>query len=123
MIRGIVTDELEAVIRFTVLGPKGRKLNIEAVIDTGFDGFLSLSPIVISQLGLRWFKRGRAQLADGSDSVFDVFQATAIWDRRRVEIFVDEADTVPLVGMSLMSNFELRSEIWPGGNVSLKRRT
>jgi clan AA aspartic protease len=83
MIRGIVTDQLGAVIRLTVHGSRGRKRSIEAVIDTGFDGYLSLAPTLISQLKLPWLKRGRAILADGSESLFDVFQGHVLWDRRR----------------------------------------
>jgi clan AA aspartic protease len=122
MIRGLVTHELEAVVRLTVLGRRGRRQNVEAVVDTGFDGYLSLSPNFISQLGLPWLKRGRAILADGSESLFDVYQGHVIWDRRRREILIDEADADPLVGMALMANFELRAQIWPGGDLVLRRK-
>jgi clan AA aspartic protease len=122
MIRGVVTDQLEAVIRLTVVGAHGQKRNVEAVIDTGFDGFLSLGPRLIAELDLSWFKRGRALLADGSESLFDVFEAVVLWDKRRRQIFVDEADTEPLVGMALMVDFELHAQIWPGGHVAISRR-
>ena len=38
MILGIVTIAREAVINLTVRGPNGQEQEIEAVIDTGFDG-------------------------------------------------------------------------------------
>jgi hypothetical protein len=37
MIRGIVTSQLEPLIRLAVLGRRGKRLNIDAVIDTGFN--------------------------------------------------------------------------------------
>jgi len=42
MISGVVTGDRQAVIRLTVRGPTGQEQEIEAVIDTGFDGCLSL---------------------------------------------------------------------------------
>jgi predicted aspartyl protease len=38
MITGVVTADREAVIRLTVRGPVGQEHEVEAVIDTGFDG-------------------------------------------------------------------------------------
>lgn len=60
MITGIVTDRREAVIRLKVRGPTGQDQEIEAIIDTGFDGWLSLPSSIIAQLGLTWRQRGRA---------------------------------------------------------------
>jgi predicted aspartyl protease len=41
VITGIVTADLEAIITLTLHGPTAREQRIEAVIDTGFDGWLS----------------------------------------------------------------------------------
>ena len=51
MITGIVTDRREAVIRLKVRGPTGQDQEIEAIIDTGFDGWLSLPSSIIAQPG------------------------------------------------------------------------
>ena len=80
VIEGQVTTEHEAVIRLTVRGPSGQGQQVEAVIDTGFSGWFSLPPEWIASLGLPWRRRirgaragwrcrGRALLADGSESV------------------------------------------------------
>ena len=53
-------------------------------------------------LGLVWRRRGRAMLADGSDSLFDIYQATVSWDSTWRRTAVDEAECDPLVGMSLL---------------------
>jgi len=59
MITGVVTPFDEATIRRTVRGPTGREHEIEAVIDTGFDGALSLPLADITALGLPWRRRSR----------------------------------------------------------------
>jgi clan AA aspartic protease len=91
------------------------------VIDTGFDGSLSLPPALVASLGLPWRRRGRALLADGSESLFDIYEATVVWDRRRRRIAVDEADTFPLVGTGLLNGYELKVQVRPRGNVTITR--
>jgi clan AA aspartic protease len=120
VISGIVTAHAEAVITLTVRGPEDREEEIEGIIDTGFDGWLSLSHELIVTLGLPWRRRGRALLADGSESVFDIYEATVIWDGVPRRISVDEADTDPLVGMALMNGYELRIQVVNGGMVTLE---
>ena len=120
MITGTVTTRREAVVRLLLRGPAGQRQRITAVIDTGFDGWLTLPPTLITLLGLPWRRRGRAVLADGSESLFDIYEGTVVWDRRRRRIPVDAADTTPLVGMSLLSGYELTMQVRPRGRVSIK---
>lgn len=51
MITGVVTAEREAVIGLKVQGPSGQTQKIQAVIDTGFTGWLTLPPSLIAALG------------------------------------------------------------------------
>ena len=47
MITGLVTADRQAIITLTVRGPAGQEHEIEAIVDTGFDGWLSLPSSVI----------------------------------------------------------------------------
>jgi hypothetical protein len=60
-------------------------------------------------------------LADGSESVFDIYTGAVVWDRRKRVIPMDEADTTPLVGTGLLAEYELNAEFRPRGNVTIKR--
>lgn len=120
MITGRVTADRQAIITLTVRGPAGQEHEIEAIVDTGFDGWLSLPSSVIVQLGLTWLQRGRALLADGRESVFDIYEATVIWDGQVRRISVDEAETAPLVGMSLLDGYELTMQVRSSGNVIIR---
>jgi clan AA aspartic protease len=111
----------EGRIRLKIRGPRGQELDIEAVIDTGYTATLTLPSTLIVSLGLRWKTFGRGLLADGSESLFDVYLAKIIWDGVEREILIDEADTDPLVGMALLSGFELNMQVRPGGKVRIKR--
>jgi clan AA aspartic protease len=120
MITGVVTASRQAIIRLTVHGPDGQEQEIAAVIDTGFDGLLTLPPALIATLGLVWRRRGRALLADGSDSLFDIYEAIIDWDGEPRRIAVDEADIDPLVVMSLLSGYELIVQAIAGGTVTIQ---
>jgi clan AA aspartic protease len=121
MMTGIVTANREAVIRVLVRGPTGHEQEVEAVVDTGFDGWISLPPALVARLGLPWRRRGRALLADGRDSLFDIYEATVVWDRRPRRTAVDEAATTPLVGMGLLDGHELTIQVRTGGKMLIKK--
>jgi predicted aspartyl protease len=45
-------DDRQAVVRLKVRGPAGQEEEIQAIIDTGFDGWLSVPSSVVARLGL-----------------------------------------------------------------------
>jgi hypothetical protein len=57
MITGVVNPNREAIIRLMVAGPGGQQQDIEAIINTGFTGFLTLPPALVAALGLPWLSR------------------------------------------------------------------
>ena len=121
MMTGIVTDQYEAVIGLSVIGSQKQRERFEAVIDTGYNGWLTLPPAMIRDLGLRWRRRGLADLADGSSRYYDVYAGEVLWDRRRLSIDIDECDTVPLVGMRLLDGHEVRMLVRKQGHVEIRR--
>jgi clan AA aspartic protease len=121
VIVGAVTSDGEAVIELTVRGPTGQVEKTRVVIDTGYDGYLTLPPSLIRWLQLAWKRSGIAELADGSQCQFDIYEAMVTWHGRRCSVAVDEADTDPLVGMSLLKGSELKVQVRKGGKVSIKR--
>jgi predicted aspartyl protease len=72
-------------------------------------------------LRLPWWRRGRAILADGNETFFDIYEGTVVWDRRRRLIPVYEADSEPLVGMALLEGYELKVQVRKRGTVAIQR--
>lgn len=80
-----------------------------------------MRPNVVTALGLIWRERGGATLADGSQALFDVYNATVVWDGQPITLPVDEVDADPLIGMSLMYGYELVLPILDGATFTLQR--
>jgi clan AA aspartic protease len=121
MITGIVNPDFEPIIPLSICGSDGKVCTQDAIVDTGFNGWLSLPPDLIAQLDLKWKRRGRAILGDGSECVFNVYEAVLVWDGNFLTIPIDEADSEPLVGMSLMEGYQLMVQVFEGGRVELSK--
>ena len=120
MIQGVVNANLEAVVTLTLRGESGQEREIEAVIDTGFNGFLTLPTALVAQLGIPFAYMGRAILADGSEAAFDVYDATVLWNGRPRYVESGAVGTNPLVGMSLLDRHDLSIQVRDGGRVVIR---
>ena len=120
MILGVVNATYEPVVTLALQGPSGRTREIEAVVDTGFSGFLTVTPELATELGLEFRNFGRAILADGREVSFPYYDVTAVWDGQRISIEAEAADTAPLVGMRLLDGHSLYMEVQDGGRVVIQ---
>jgi predicted aspartyl protease len=50
VIEGVVHAAYEPVVTFAVQGPSGQSRDIDAVVDTGFNGFLTLPTALVAEL-------------------------------------------------------------------------
>lgn len=121
MIEGRVTANREAIVQVTLQGPNGDELEVDAVVDTGFDGWLTLPAELVKRLALPWRRIGSALLADGNEVLFDVHDGTVIWDGRARRIVVDVAETSPLLGMRMLQAHRLAMDVEQGGSVKITR--
>jgi clan AA aspartic protease len=120
LITGTVNADLQPLISLPVFSASGTRHDIEAMVDTGYNGWLTLPPDLIAALGLPWRQRGRATLADGSTIVFDVYEGTVLWDSALLTILIDAADGIPLLGTSLMRGYEVNVYAVDGGSVTVR---
>ena len=120
MIEGVVNAAYEPVITLAVQGQTGQSRDIDAVVDTGFNGFLTLPTALVSELGLPFVSIGRATLADGSEIAYNVYGATVLWDSQALYVEADAADSIPLVGMMLLDRHDLSIQVREGGRVVIQ---
>ena len=119
MMYGSVNQSCEVILPVVVKHNNQTQL-IDAVIDTGFSGFLTLPAYVISALNLTWKGRDVATLGDGTSCIFDVYIAIVIWDGQYRTIDINESETTPLIGMRLLRGYDLRIQIIEGGSVRVE---
>lgn len=80
MMQGVVNQSCEATISLVVGRENRQNQLIDAVIDTGYTGFLSLPRAIIVNLNLPWTGIDRGTLGDGSEVTFEVYAATLVAD-------------------------------------------
>ena len=120
MIKGRVNARLEALIPLPVRGSQGEEHGIEAAIDTGYNGWLTLPLDLIESLGLPLVRSSLAVLGDGSTIEFDIYEAIVVWNGRRRRISVDAANVNPLLGMRLLYGHELRVQVIEDGDLEIE---
>jgi clan AA aspartic protease len=118
MITGVVNSDLEAMVRLVIVGVNQRR-EVEAVIDTGFTGCLTLTAEIVSSLGLVWLGREEGVLADGHTAVFDVYRAVVVGHGQERVVEVEAAQGGPLLGMGLLNGSDLRIRVAAGGEATV----
>jgi clan AA aspartic protease len=120
MIFGVVNVRREATLPLVISNATGQREVINAVIDTGFDGFLSLPSDIITRLGLPWTISNPATLGDGSEVLFDFYAGTIIWDGQYRTIDIAESETEPLLGMAMLYGYRLQVDTVEGGIIKIE---
>jgi clan AA aspartic protease len=116
VINGIVVG-LQARMGIILYPPGLAEIEIECVIDTGFEGFLTLPPAVIAELQLPYVAPINANLADNSSIVTNVYQGTILWNGVQRVIPVLAMGRRPLIGTALLEDYHLGIDFCEGGTV------
>ena len=116
----VTTDGREAVIALDVLGREGRARRTEAVVDTGFTGYLAIPADAAASLGLPERGSETFMLADGSEAVLPVYRGEVLWHGKGLRIPIGQADGGVLIGMSLLRGSRLTVEARPGGETRIE---
>lgn len=123
-IRGrVVSGGREAVVTLTVSPEdedRSEPVEVEAVVDTGFTGHLTLPAGLVEELDLPQEGFIEVELADGDSADLGVFEGRVLWHGRRLTVPVYAAGETPLVGMSLLRGSRLTVEAAPGGAVVIE---
>jgi clan AA aspartic protease len=119
VINGTVVG-LQAQIGVIFCLPGSPSLEIKCVVDTGFEGFLTLPPAAVTTLGLSYVTRINANLADNSNIATDVYLATILWNGTERDVSVLAMGRRPLLGTALLKDYHLGIDFREGGIVGLE---
>jgi clan AA aspartic protease len=114
MMTGFFTPDGEPAFPVHVTGPAGN-LDVDAVIDTGFNGELTLPREQLDTLGVPKATVTEVTLADGRVRDVPLYEANVLLSGATREVFVAEVPTMPLVGTGLLQGFSLPSNSRPKG--------
>ena len=99
MITGTVNALTEAILLFRLQDGLGGVVLVETLLDTGYNGDLSLPSSTIASLQLPFLTQNRGVLADGTVQTLNVYSALLEWEGQFKRIEVDEIDGRPLLGV------------------------
>jgi len=122
MILGQVNARNEAVILVKAYNINGQLAELEATVDTGFSGYLTLPAVIIAQLQLSYDRTETYTLGDNSDVEFDLYSATLSWDGQDRTVFVLSTESEPLIGMSSLRGYGLFIDVVDSGAVRITAR-
>jgi len=117
---GRVDARRQAILELQVYGPGGQMLQVPAVIDTGYNGALTLPMAIVTALALPPDVSRRVRLADASRRVLNCYAAELLWDGQRRQVVVLSVEGDPLVGTALLDGCHLEIDFADGGPVSTR---
>jgi clan AA aspartic protease len=107
MIQAYFDDLGNPKVKIAVGGSR-MQVEVEALIDTGFNGYIILPSLIATRLGLELTSVTWVELADGSVIRNSVFSGHTTFggQSQEVEIMMTDSDEA-LIGTALLSNYKL----------------
>lgn len=121
MIRGKVDALRQARVQLEIERGDGRFEPIETVVDTGFDGHLTLPPEVIDGLSLEPDMPADVDLATGLRERVNTWRGHVLWHDLLRSILILESSGIPLLGMELLEDSQLTIQARINGDVFIDR--
>lgn len=119
MIQGIVTADREAVISIQILDAAGKPTDIDAVIDTSFNGYMTLPLATIRKHVLTLYGTRTVTLGDGTQAMLDIYRAAFLWMGQPHTVQVLAAEGGALIGMAFLYGCDVSLRILDGGPVTI----
>ena len=117
---GRLTDDNEFLFPLLLRNPEGEELEVQAVLDTGFTGYLVLPTDTIRQLALRQEDTEEVSLGDGSITLFSVHEVIVVWDDEPRNVTALGADGDILIGVQLLRGSVTVLEAVDGGEITIE---
>jgi clan AA aspartic protease len=96
-------------------------LSIEFVVDTGFNGYLTLPVGAVGAMNLPLFSTTITILADGTHAEIPTHVATIDWHERELLVPVLAMGNKPLLGIGLLDRCHLVVEFNENGSIELEK--
>jgi len=118
MIEGVFRDGHPRVV-LTVTG-ENDSVEVEFIVDSGYDGFLSLPSFVLERVGATPENFRTVVLADETEVRTISATVTIEWHDEPREVRVSSLQGDPLMGTALLMDHHLHVEMQEGGEVIIE---
>ena len=119
MIFGSVNPNRELVVPLRMLDANGHLHRFEAVVDTGFNGDVTMPAREIGELNLPPDDPVVVTMANNESQTFDAHRGIVLWDGRRLSVQVIAAEGRLLIGTELLWGSLLSAELTEYGEVTI----
>ena len=119
MMTGTVTAEREIMVPLEMVASGKPPTVSEVVVDTGFNGYVTLPSKVLRSLGGVSVGTRRAELGDGKIVDLEVYLVTVYWCGHEREVLALHAEAIPLIGMSLLWGSRVTFDAQANGTVTI----
>ena len=115
---GYTFDDGTLVLRILISGPQGDPREFDAIVDTGFNGFLSIPQSVADTLNLKHITTERVFFADNSEHVRWTSLATIIVGNQRQDgvVYLEPASE-EILGVEFFQRFDRMLLFYPNAKI------
>ena len=121
MIKGKVDARRQAWVQVEIRDEGGRVQSVDAVVDTGFTGYLILPYEMIGGMTLRQGPQTHVTLAAGVRGRLNTWRGYVLWHDQPRLIQILEARGTPLLGMRMLEDSQLTIQARANGDVLIEK--
>ena len=118
MIHGRVEANGEIFFRVAVADRHGDLHDFTALLDTGFTGYLTLTPELIEALGIILDEEIPVIVGDGTIQTFRRYKGEIVWAGREINGYIHAVSGIPVIGLELLRGGKLYVECTEGGTAT-----
>ena len=121
MITGKVDARRQAWVQLEIRDGGGRFQSVNAVVDTRFNGYLTLTPEMIGRLDLEPELQTNVTLATGVRERVNTWSGYVLWHDQPRLVHILESEGTPLLGMRLLEENQLTIHVRINGDVWIEK--
>lgn len=120
MIRGALNDRRQPMVALEISNGDGRFQPVDALLDTGFSGYLTLPADTVAWLGLERIEKTPVVLAGDHQTQVSAHRGYVNWlgRVRRIDVLAMEGQA--LLGMNLLDGSKITVRVRAGGEVAIE---
>ncbi len=115
-----VENRLNLFLNVVVFGSDGERHWVRPLLDTGFDGGLTLPGALIDALGLEYLQETPSRLANGRIEPIATYRVSLLWRHGIEQTEVYRTEGTPLLGLDLLRDLRIEFDTVHGGEILAK---